>query len=148
MDKLDRRKSRKGLSQVTVWVPAEKADSVRRYASRIGHRRNPVDREQILEVLQTHRATLERYGVEGLSLFGSVMRGEANRDSDVDLLVRFAPGQPRGLFQFVELKHVLEGLLGRPVDLVTAKNIKPRLKQRILRECWPIFGPACDIVED
>ncbi len=135
------------MAEVTVWVPAEKADAVRRYAQRIGHRRRPADRDEIIDRLQTHSAQLERFGVEGISLFGSVVRGEANKDSDVDLLVRFQPGYPRGLFQFVELKHVLEGLLGRPVDLITAKNIKPRIRKRILTECLPVFGDGC-AVED
>lgn len=130
---------RRGLTDVTVWVPTEKAEAVRRYAARIGHRRKPAQRDDIIEQLRRHRARLDRFGVRSLALFGSVVRNQARRDSDVDLLVEFEAGRPDGLFQFVELKNVLEGLLGRPVDLITAANIKPRLRDRILGEAVVVF---------
>lgn len=130
---------RRGLTDLTVCVPIEKAEAVRRYAARIGHRRRPAQRDEIVEQLLRHRHRLDRFGVGSLSLFGSVVRNEARRDSDVDLLVHFEPGHPRGLFEFVELKNVLEGLLGRPVDLITAANIKPRLRERILGEAVVVF---------
>lgn len=89
-------------------------------------------REEILEALASHRAIFERYGVSAVSLFGSVARGESTEDSDIDLLVEFS--EPIGLLQFVELKRSLEELLGRPVDLVTPKALKPQLRDRILKE--------------
>ncbi len=130
----DKRRPRQGLTDVTVLVPPEKVEALRRYAGRISRRREPARRDDIIEKLQAHRQVAERFGVEKLSLFGSVLRDEARPDSDVDLMVEFAPGRPRGLFEFVELKNALEGVLGRPVDLITAANIKPRLKERILGE--------------
>lgn len=130
---------RKGLTDVTVWVPAEKAEAVRRYAARIGHRRPPARRDEIIEQLRQHRQRLDRFGVRSLSLFGSVVRNQARRDSDVDLLVEFEPGRPDGLFEFVELKNLLEGLLGRPVDLITGANIKPRLRDHILGEAVVVY---------
>lgn len=136
----ERRHSRKGLAEVTVWVPAEKAEAVRNYARRIGQRRAPPEREEIIAALLAHREALEkRFGVVSLALFGSTRRNAAQPHSDIDLLVAFAPNRPSGLFEFVDLKHSLEGLLGRPVDLTTADTLKPRLKERILGEALTIF---------
>lgn len=89
-------------------------------------------REEVLDALASQRSLLDRYGVSAISVFGSVARGESTEDSDIDLLVEFS--QPIGLLQFVELKRVLEELLGRPVDLVTPKALKPQLRDRILKE--------------
>ncbi len=135
----ERRHGRRGLAEVTVWVPAEKAEAVKTYARRIGQRRAPPSRQDIIDLLQRNRHLTERFGVRSLSLFGSAVRDEAKPHSDIDLLVEFETGRPSGLFEFVELKHVLEGLLGRPVDLTTAANIKPRLRARILREAERIY---------
>ena len=135
----DRRHSRHGLAEVTVWVPTEKVEAVKNYVRHIGQRRRPPDRDEILDRLRQYRHSLERFGVASLSLFGSSVRNEAKPHSDVDLLVQFCEGRPSGLFEFVELKHVLEGLLGRPVDLITATNIKPRIKARILEEAVVVY---------
>jgi predicted nucleotidyltransferase len=67
-----------------------------------------------------------------LSVFGSVARGEARPESDVDLLVEFSA--PVGLFEFVRLRRFLEEILGARVDLVTPDALKPQLKQAVLRE--------------
>lgn len=138
-------RGRPNVVELTVRVPADKVDQVRSYAGRIGKRRPPAMRDEIVEKLHTHAYLFERFGVKSASLFGSVVREEAKPMSDVDLMVEFHPGEPGGLFRYVELKHALEGLLGRPVDLVTKGNIKPRLKARILQECMPVFGEeACE----
>jgi len=67
-----------------------------------------------------------------LRLFGSMVRGEARPDSDIDILVEFS--KPIGLLAFVALKHRLTVLLGRPVDLVTTDALKPPLREGILHE--------------
>ncbi len=128
----ERRHSRHGLAEVTVWVPAEKVEAVKSYARRIGQRRAAPSCDDVLERLRQHRHSFDRFGVRSLSLFGSVACNEAKPHSDIDLLVEFLPGRPSGLFEFVELKHALEGLLGRPVDLTTSANLKSRIKARIL----------------
>jgi hypothetical protein len=132
--------------EVTVRVPADKVDAVRAYAGRVSRLRQPANREEVLERLGAHGDLFRRFGVKSAALFGSVVRDEARPLSDVDLLVEFFPGQPGGLFRYVELKHALEGLLGRPVDLITRGHIRPRLKARILAECVPVFGEeACTV---
>lgn len=143
----DRRKGDRNhpsVVEVVVRVPADKVDAVRSYAGKISRRRQPASRDEIIHRLRSHPELFARFGVKSLALFGSVVRDQAKPHSDVDLMVQFHPGQPGGLFRYVELKHALEGLLGRPVDLITSGNIKPRLKARILGECMPVFGEeAC-----
>jgi predicted nucleotidyltransferase len=68
-------------------------------------------------------------------VFGSVARGEARSKSDVDLLVEFDPVSKRiGLLAFVRLRHRLEELLERHVDLVTPKALKRQLRDQVLKE--------------
>lgn len=133
-ERRSRVRPRQGLIDVTVLVPPDRAEAVKSYARRVARRKEPARRDDIVDTLRAHRHVAERFGVAGLSLFGSVVRDEARADSDIDLLVDFVPGRPRGLFEFVELKNALEGILGRPVDLITRASIKPRLKERILGE--------------
>jgi predicted nucleotidyltransferase len=94
-----------------------------------------MNREEALARLRQHLPELqERYGVAHISLFGSVARGEAGPESDVDILVEFSPDSRIGLFRFVELQRRLEELLGCKVDIGTPRSLKPRIRDRVLRE--------------
>lgn len=89
-------------------------------------------REQVERLLTEHRQDLAQFGVKSLALFGSVVRGEDRPDSDVDILVEF-----EGVATFdryMGLRFFLEDLLGVPVDLVTRKALKPRLRPYVERE--------------
>lgn len=88
--------------------------------------------EEVLRLLADHKDDLQRFGVKRLALFGSVARGEARPDSDVDVLVAF---EGRATFdRYMDLKLWLEDLLGRRVDLVTERALKPRMRSQIERE--------------
>jgi len=87
-------------------------------------------REKILPVLRRH-------GIKRAGMFGSFVRGEATPESDVDILVEL-DGQA-SLFDFIGIKLDLEDVLGRRVDLVEYAAVKPRLRDRILREEIPIL---------
>jgi predicted nucleotidyltransferase len=69
-------------------------------------------------------AFCRRWAVAELALFGSVLRDDFRPDSDADVLVAFAPGARRGLFDLVEMEAELAGLLGRRVDLVTRRAVE------------------------
>jgi len=75
---------------------------------------------------------LQKYGVKRASIFGSAVRDEMREDSDIDILVEIE--KDISLLDFVALKLELEDILGRKVDLVEFDTIKPKLKDRILRE--------------
>jgi predicted nucleotidyltransferase len=89
-------------------------------------------RNVILRSLRAHKTELENQGVKSLAIFGSVARGEAQRHSDIDILVEFS--KPVGLFEFIGVKEYLESIVGRPVDLVTPDAIRPDMKAKIIRE--------------
>ena len=93
-----------------------------------------MNRDQVIETIQANRALLKEFSVRSLSVFGSLVRGEAGPDSDVDILVEFDPEARIGLFTFVHLKDVLSEMLGCPVDLVTRDALHPALKDDILKE--------------
>jgi predicted nucleotidyltransferase len=127
------------LVSVTVDVPEGRENAVLSHARRLA-RRIPPRRDMVLHQLRRQAATLtQRYGVVGLSLFGSVARDRATGQSDVDLLVDFAPGRPDGLFEFVEVKRFLESALGRPVDLTTLAGLRPRIRDRVKKDSIRVF---------
>ena len=80
-------------------------------------------------------------GVVRLALFGSVLRGEASPDSDVDLLVEFAPGE-KSFDRFMALADLLEALFGREVELVTPEALSPFIGPRILSEARDVLRAA------
>jgi len=82
-------------------------------------------RDEILEIAKLHGATNVR-------VFGSVARGEAGPDSDVDFLVDLESG--RSLLDLAKLLVDLEHLLNRRVDVVTENGLRPHVKEPILRE--------------
>jgi hypothetical protein len=89
-------------------------------------------REELTRLLLDHTIDLQRHGVKSLELFGSLARGEARPDSDVDLLVEFE-GAPT-FDRFMDLKFFLEDLLVRRVDLVTRAALKPRMRSIVEKE--------------
>jgi len=86
-------------------------------------------KEQIL-------ALAASYGASRVRVFGSVARGTADDESDIDFLVDLAPG--RSLFDLGGLLYELQGLLGRPVDVITTAGLRPRIRDRVLNEAVPI----------
>ncbi|MBO1437815.1 nucleotidyltransferase family protein [Meiothermus sp. CFH 77666] len=102
--------------------------------------------EALSEQTRTALAELCReYGVVRLEMFGSAARGDAGPGSDVDLLVRFAPGVSLGpwLSRYFELKERLEALLGRKVDLITdGGQLKPRFLEAIQRDRVLLYGES------
>jgi len=86
-------------------------------------------REDILRIAARH-------GARNIRVFGSVVRGEAGPDSDVDVLVEFEPG--RSLLDHVGLMQDLEDLLGRKVDVVTEKALHWYIRDRVIEQAVPL----------
>jgi predicted nucleotidyltransferase len=82
------------------------------------------------------RDVAARHGLSHVRVFGSVARGEDDVDSDVDLLVDVAPGV--GLLGLARCERDLEALLGAPVDLVPADDLKPSVAMSVLSEARPV----------
>lgn len=82
-------------------------------------------KKEILEIATSN-------GVTKISLFGSVVRREDKANSDIDFLVEFDEG--RSLFDLIQLKHELEELLQKPVDVVTKNALHQRIREQIISE--------------
>ncbi len=91
-----------------------------------------MQRDQALALLHDRKADLDRLGVKSLALFGSITRDELRADSDVDVLVEFHG--PATFDGYMDLKFFLEELFGRPVDLVTRRALKERMRPVVERE--------------
>jgi len=78
----------------------------------------------------------EHHGARNVRVFGSVARGDARPDSDVDILVDIEPG--RSLFDLGGLLSELQTLLGVDVDGVTEKGLRPRIRAQVMREAVPL----------
>ncbi len=87
--------------------------------------------DDILAILESEMKRIKRYGVKRIGLFGSFIRGEAGKESDVDILVEFEKGK-KSFDNYMELKFFLEERLGRKVDLVISDALKPGLRKNIL----------------
>ncbi len=92
------------------------------------------------EYLPRLREVCRRYQVKELSIFGSVARGEARPDSDVDLLVEFLPDARIGMIQYGGLILALSALMGRKVDLVTKRALRPVLRDSILEDARLLYA--------
>ncbi len=93
--------------------------------------------ERIKRILQKHLPELrDQYSVKSLGVFGSYVRGEQKRRSDLDILVEFEKAP--SLMEFVHLKRHLSELVGIPVDLVLKKTLKPNIGRYILAEVVPV----------
>lgn len=80
-----------------------------------------------------------RYGVKELSLFGSALREDFRPDSDFDLLVELLPESRIGLFAFNRMRQDFEDVLGRKVDLVPKKGLKPYIRDTVLEQARIVY---------
>jgi len=89
--------------------------------------------EELKRILDERRGELrERFHVKRIGIFGSYARKEQKSVSDVDILVEFS--RPVGFFKFIELNDYLEEVLGVKVDLTTENALKPRIRERVMKE--------------
>ena len=91
------------------------------------------DLEKILTTLRSLKPYLAKtYNVKEIEVFGSFIRSEQRKKSDLDLLVTFS--ETPGLIEFIRLENYLSDMLGIKVDLVMKDSLKPRLREYILNE--------------
>lgn len=91
------------------------------------------DRERLTEICKRH-------DVARLRLYGSMARGEAAPESDIDLIVDFSA--PKGFFELIRLEDELAAFFGRPVDLVTEKGLSPFLRASIVASAAVLLDAA------
>lgn len=98
-----------------------------------------MDTNQILATLRRHAPELQAAGLAHLRLFGSAARGEATPQSDIDLLADFVPGKTITLITLGGFEQRLRDLLGAEVELCSEDLLKPRIRERALREAVIAF---------
>jgi uncharacterized protein len=94
-------------------------------------------RAGVIRKIRANRRALKRYGVKSLALFGSVARDKIRKKSDIDVLVQFNKAT---WANYIGLKLYLEDLLGREVDLVTPKAVKPATKPSIEKDLFYVVS--------
>ena len=93
--------------------------------------------DDVMQRVLSLRGQLNALGVARLALFGSVMRGEANSGSDIDILIELP--SPSGLTQLANIRQVIEDAVGRPVDLGTVASLKPEVRASVMAEARYVF---------
>jgi predicted nucleotidyltransferase len=88
---------------------------------------------EIKKILKEHKEEVSRkYKVNEIGIFGSFVRGDQRKRSDIDILVAFS--EIPDVFKYMELEDYLRKLLRKKVDLVRKEAIRPELRERILKE--------------
>lgn len=92
-----------------------------------------LSRTEIIDTIRRHlHSCREKYHVESLALFGSAARDQLEENSDIDILVRYT--RPANSDDYFDLKFFLEDLLGRKIDLVTEKGLRPAFRESVFGE--------------
>jgi predicted nucleotidyltransferase len=102
-------------------------------------KRGPSRKDVILAKLARLKRPLRERGLVSLALFGSIVRGAARGDSEVDILVDVSPDTQFSLTDLVSVKDFLEQRLGQKVDVVTKDGLDPGIRDRVLREAEGVF---------
>lgn len=91
--------------------------------------------EDVKKILKEHKEEVcRKYRVNEIGVFGSFVRGEQKKRSDIDILVEFEPRNIPGLIMLSEMERYLQRLLKKKVDVVIKSGIRPELKKGILKE--------------
>ncbi len=121
-------------------------DRARRMAQQSRKRLKPFDgalrrrnRDHVVSALRRRETELRRDGIDELYLFGSVARGEAGVDSDIDLYFREARDRNMGLIKLGTLANQLSAYLGAPVDLAPLGSLKPEIRDRASKDAVRVF---------
>jgi len=96
-------------------------------------------RERVLATLAANRAALNARHVQRAALFGSVARGEAGPDSDIDVLVEFEAEAPVTVYEYAAVKRFVSDLLGGRVDVVDRANLDDRMRAAVARDAVYAF---------
>ncbi len=112
----------------------------------IGARKAPVmdlayaiTAEEVIRILRAREDELRRFGIRRLGIFGSVARGDARPDSDIDLVAELDPDVRVSLFDLMGLEEELGTVFGREVQILTGKIKKDRLRAHIEQDRVDVF---------
>ena len=95
--------------------------------------------ENVIRLLRDHESEFRARGVARLAVFGSVARGEAGNRSDLDVVIEIEPGRKFSLIDQGSLRVRLCEIVGRQVDVVVRKSLRPRFAQAVAKESVAVF---------
>lgn len=100
----------------------------------------PLTLTDALAILRTHRTELEARGICHAALFGSLARGEARSDSDIDVLIDFVPGLRMGIYQYVGHQLFVSDMFDGPkIDVVGLNSLRPEIRPNVERDAIYAF---------
>ena len=100
----------------------------------------PLTLPDALAILRAHRAELEARGIRHAALFGSLARGEAGPDSDIDVLIDFVPGLRMGIYQYVGHQLFVSDMFDGPkINVVGLDSLRPEVRPSVEREAIHAF---------
>ncbi len=95
--------------------------------------------DEVIAILKAHEAFYRAKGVTRMAVFGSVARGDAGPDSDVDLVIDYDPQSKFSLLTLCGVQNDTADWLGRKVDMLTWDGLKPRIGRRVSEEAAHVF---------
>jgi predicted nucleotidyltransferase len=96
-------------------------------------------RDEAIRMLKRHEGEIRARGVTRLALFGSLARGEAGPDSDVDVVVDIEPGRKFSIIDHGSLRVLLCDIVGRETDVVVRSRLRPGFREGIAHESQTVF---------
>ena len=97
------------------------------------------NREHVIATLRAHEQILRHRGVLHAALIGSVARGEARPDSDIDIMIELVPDAPIGLFEYVGITQYLDDLFPNHVDVANRSRLKAIVRPSAERDAVYAF---------
>jgi predicted nucleotidyltransferase len=97
------------------------------------------DLDEIIASIKVNEPAIRAEGVAHLAIFGSRTRGEARTDSDLDVLIDFAPGRRFSLLNLCGVGLLIEDATGLPTQVVLSRSSPPEYKSRIATDLTPVF---------
>ena len=98
-----------------------------------------MDRDQVIATLKAHETELRRRGVAHAALFGSVARGDAGPESDIDILVDIAPEAEIGVYEYVAITQFVGDLFPTKTDVVERRGLKRFVRPNVERDAVYAF---------
>ena len=98
-----------------------------------------MDSQRIIELAKQHEDEIRGRGVTYLALFGSIARGDARDDSDVDIVVEIEPGRKFSVIDHASLRVLLCDIFQRETDVVVGHALRPGFRDAVARESIRVF---------
>jgi predicted nucleotidyltransferase len=96
-------------------------------------------REDVIATLQAHEQQLRRLGVSRVALFGSLARGEARDDSDIDIMIDVAPDARLDMFDYIGITQYIADLFPQRVDVANRERLKPLVRPTAEADAVHVF---------